>query len=168
MPQSDRTEFCGCKICRSSEGDAENALDLTNLSATRWVTRADSIRTVWSSYEEIVDALKELENVQVTKTKTKAKNLLARLCSFEFLVMVMFMRNIMVKTKILTKQLQTVDINVVDTLEAVKATIATLRHLRNDEDNLNKQIDAAIVFAGRIGIDAVEEYQRNHRPRRTL
>ena len=78
----------------------------------------------------------------------------------------MFMRNIMMKTKILTKQLQTVDINVVDTLEAVKATIATLRHLRNDEDNLNKQIDAAIVLAGRIGIDLVEEYQRHHRPRR--
>ena len=76
------------------------------------------------------------------------------------------MRNIMVKTKILTKQLQTVEINIVDTLEAVKATIATLRHLRNDEDNLNKQIDAAIIFAGRLGIDAVEEYQRHHRPRR--
>ena len=71
------------------------------------------------------------------------------------------------KTKILTKQLQAVDINVVDTLEAVKATtIATLRHLRNDEDNLNKQIDVAIVFAGHIGIDAVEGYQRRHRPRR--
>ena len=65
----------------------------------------------------------------------------------------------MVKTKILTKQLQTVDINIVDTLEAVKATIATLHHLRNDEDNLNKQIDAAIIFGGRLGIDAVEEYQ---------
>ena len=66
----------------------------------------------------------------------------------------------------MTKQLQIVDINIVDTLEAVKATIATLRHLRNDEDNLNKQIDAAIIFAGRLGIDAVEEYQRHHRPRR--
>jgi hypothetical protein len=41
-----------------SEGDVENALDLTNLSATRWVARADSVRAVWSSYEEIVDALK--------------------------------------------------------------------------------------------------------------
>ena len=77
--------------------------------------------------------------------------------------MVMFIKNIMMKTKILAKQVQTLDINVVDTLEAVKATTATLHHLRNDEDNLNKQIDAAIVFVGRIGIDAVEEYQR-HQP----
>ena len=109
--------------------------------------------------------------------------------------MVMFMRNVMVKTKILTKQLQSVDvnvvdtleaaeaaiatlclhcvlqlqsvdINVVDTLEAAEATIATLCHLRNDEENLNRQIDAAIIFSHRIGIDAIEEYQRHHRPRR--
>ena len=126
---------------------------------------ADYIRAVWSSYEEIVDALKELENVKYTKTKTKAKNLLARVCSFESLVMVMdmFMRNVMA---ILTKQCQTVDINVVDTLEAAKATISTLCHSRNDEDNLNKQIDAAIVFLVRIGIDTVEEYQQHHCPRR--
>jgi hypothetical protein len=148
-----------------SEGDVENALDLTNLSATRWVTRADSIQAVWSSYEEIVDALKELENVQDTKTKTKVKNLLARVHSFEFLVMVMFMRNAVVKTKILTKQLQTVDINVVDTLEAAEATIATLHHLCNNKENLNKQIDAAIIFLHRIGVDAIEEYQRYHYPR---
>ena len=83
------------------------------------MARADSIRAVWSSYEEIVDALKELENVQDTKTKTKAKNLLARVCSFEFLVMVMFMRNVVAKTNILTKQLQTVDNNVVNTFDQV-------------------------------------------------
>jgi hypothetical protein len=72
----------------------------------------------------------------------------------------------MVKTKILTKQLQSVDINVVDTLEAAEAIIATLCLLRNDEENLNRQIDAAIIFSHRIGIDAIEEYQRHHRPRR--
>ena len=52
------------------------------------MARTDSILAVWSSYEEIVDALKELQNVQGTKSKTKAKNLLARLCSFEFIAMV--------------------------------------------------------------------------------
>jgi hypothetical protein len=129
-----------------SEGDVENALDLRNLSATRWVTRADSIQAVWSSYEEIVDALKELENVQDTKTKTKVKNLLARVRSFEFLVMVMFMRNAMVKTKILMKQLQTVDINVVDTLEAAEATIATLHHLCNNKENLMQPLYFCIVL----------------------
>lgn len=74
--------------------------------------------------------------------------------------MVMFMRNVMVNTKILTKQLQAVDINVVDTLKAAKVTTAPLHHLRNDEDNRNKNINAAIIFLHRIGIDATPEYQR--------
>jgi hypothetical protein len=41
-----------------------------------------------------------------------------------------------------------------------------LRHLRNDDENLNKQIDESIIFSHRIGIDAIEEYQQHHRPRR--
>ena len=63
-----------------SEGDVENALDLTNLSATRWVARADSIRAVWStsSYEEIVDALKELEKDLNEGEKIIGKTLFVR------------------------------------------------------------------------------------------
>ena len=95
------------------------------------------------------------------------KTLLKRIKSFEFIVMLMFMRKIMMKTKILTKQVQSVDINIIDTLEAIKATISTLRHLRQDEGNLNQQINASIAFAESHRIDAAADYERNH-PRRRL
>ena len=112
------------------ESDVDGTLELRNLSATRWSARADSIRAVWSSYEEIVKSLEELQDADDTKTKAKAKNLLARVKPFEFIVMVMFIRNVMVKTKILTKQIQSVDINIVDTLRLLLphcATYATTR-----------------------------------------
>ena len=70
------------------------------------------------------------------------------------------------KTKILTKEVQSVDINIVDILEAAQATIAALRHLRGDETNLDNQVDAAVVFSAQYEIDAEDGYQRNHRPRR--
>ena len=35
------------------ENDSGGALELRNLSATRWSTRADSIRAVWSSFDDI-------------------------------------------------------------------------------------------------------------------
>ena len=54
----------------------------------------------------------------------------------------------MIKTKILTKQNQSVDINIIDTLEAANATISILRHLRE-----------------RYEIDRVAHFDRNHRPR---
>ena len=117
---------------------------MRNLSATRWSTGADSIQAVWSSYEKIVKALEELQDADDTQTKSKAKNLLQRVRSFEFIVMVMF----------------------VDTLEAVQATIATLCYLRDDKNDLDNQTDAAVDFSERYGIDAIGEYQRHHRSRR--
>ena len=149
------------------ESEYGTTLELRNLSATRWSARADSIRAVWSSFDEIIQALEELENSDDTKTRAKAETLLKRIKSFEFIVMLMFMRNIMMKTKILTKQVQSVDINIIDTLEAVKATVSTLRHLRQDEGNLNQQINASIAFAESHQIDAAADYERNH-PRRRL
>ena len=82
--------------------------------------------------------------------------------------MLTFMRNMM-KTKILIRQVQSIDINIIDTLAAVKATISTvctLRHLRQDEGNLNQQINASIAFAESHRIDAAADYERNHPGRR--
>ena len=56
--------------------------------------------------------------------------------------------------------------NIVDTLEAAQATIVTLHHLRDDETNFDNQIEAAVIFSAQYEIDAEDEYQRNHRPRR--
>ena len=95
---------------------------MRNLSATRWCVRADSIRAVWSSFDEITRGLEELEDSDDNKTKAKAENLLARVRSFQFIVMIMFMKSVMIKTKILTKQVQSVNINIVDTLQSAKVT----------------------------------------------
>ncbi|CAB4000395.1 Hypothetical predicted protein [Paramuricea clavata] len=93
------------------ENDSGGALELRNLSATCWSTRADSIavwfnrfKAVWLSFDEITQGLEELEDSDDNKMKAKAENLLARIRSFQFIVMVMFMKNVMIKTKILTKQ----------------------------------------------------------------
>ena len=151
---------------KMKENDSGGALELRNLSATRWRARADSIRAVWSSFDEITQGLEELEDSDDNKTKAKAENLLARVRSFQFIVMIMFMKSVMIKTKILTKQVQSVNINIVDTLESAKVTISTLRHLRDDEQNLNNLITAAVEFSERHGVDANGEYQRQHRLRR--
>ena len=43
------------------------------------------------------------------------------------------MKSVMIETKILTKQVQSVNINIVDTLQSANVTISTLHHLRDDE-----------------------------------
>ena len=74
----------------------------------------------------------------------------------------MFMRNVMSKTKSLTKQVQAIDLNIVDALEALDATVNALKYLRVNEDDINRQIDAAIAFSVQRGIDAQSEFAKNH------
>ncbi len=99
------------------------------------------------------------------KTKVKAKNLLAAVKCFEFIAALMFMRNVMSKTKILPKQVQTVEVNVVDALEALDATINTLKYLREKEEDINLQMEAAVVFSAQHGVNAESEFAKHHRKR---
>lgn len=91
------------------ELDINRALALRNLSMTRWIARADSIRAVWRSFEGVIAALEALDESEGAKTKMKAAGLLKRVKKFDFVVMLMFMKNVMVKTKILTQELQSVE-----------------------------------------------------------
>ena len=54
----------------------------------RWSSRADSIKSVWISYNEITRSLEELKESDDPKTRSKTSNLLTRVKSFEFLIYV--------------------------------------------------------------------------------
>ncbi len=70
-----------------------------------------------------------MESSDDAKTKIKAKNLLGKVRSFEIIFALMFMRIVMSKTKKITKQVQVVDLNIADALEALDITINTLKYL---------------------------------------
>ena len=150
---------------RVCDKDLAGALQLRNLSVTRWVARSESIVAVWTSFDGIIAALEKEVESEDAKTKVKAKNLLAAVKCFEFIAALMFMRNVMSKTKILTKQVQTVELNVVDALKALDATINTLKYLREKEEDTNLQIEAAVVFRAQHGVNAESEFAKHHRKR---
>jgi hypothetical protein len=54
------------------------------------------------------------------------------------------MRNVMSKTKILTKQVEAIELNIADALE----------------DNLNLQIEAAVTFSAQHGVSAESDTTR--------
>ena len=96
------------KIIEESCKDIENSLKFQNQSKTRWICCSESIDAVSKSYEVIPDAVEKIitaENVD-PKVKAKGNGLKKKLATFDFLFALMFMRIIMTKTKILTKQLQ--------------------------------------------------------------
>ena len=149
----------------TKEKDIESALALRNLSVTRWIARSDSIIAVWVTFDGIVFALKKEMESSEARTNIKAENLLGKIESFDFIVSIMFMRNVMSKTKILTKQIQAIDLNIFQALEAPEVTINTLKYIRVNENDINNQIDAAIAFGAERGIDAPSEFAKHHRLR---
>ena len=102
--------------------DIENSLKFRNLSKTRWIYCLESIDAVSRSYEVVVEKIITAENVD-PKVKANGNGLKKKLATFDFLFALMFMRIIMTKTKVLTKQLQEEELNIVDALTIIDATV---------------------------------------------
>jgi hypothetical protein len=133
--------------------DIEGALQLSNLSVTRWVARSESIVAVmWASLDGIIAALdKETESEDARTRVYKDKNQREAVKCFECILALIFMRNVMSKTKILTKQVQAIELNIADAHAL--------------EENINLQIEAAVVFSDQDGVNAESEFAKHHRER---
>ena len=143
--------------------EVDNPLNLRNLSRTRWTARAESIKSVWNSNEAILDSLSNLERSDDGST---ASGLRAKLLRFDFIVTIMFMKNIMYKSKRMTETLQSQDLNVIDAITTVETTVKSLEIAKNDIDGMNAEIKAAASFAEKLGIDVDSDFLRHHRQRR--
>ena len=101
------------------------------VSNTRWRARAESINAVWISYEEVkksLETITESENLD-RKTKLSATSLDNKMESADFIA-IMFMENIITKTKQVTEALQAPDFNTVDALTIVGSTIQSLKYVQ--------------------------------------
>ena len=79
------------------------------------------------------------------KGKALATRLLAKLLRVEFVVSLMFMRLLLWKTKVLTEVLQRENLNIIDALNAIKATITSLEVIRGDDVSIRNQIEASVA-----------------------
>ena len=146
--------------------EVDDPLCLRNLSRTRWTARAESIKSVWKSFEAIVDCLDSLRrNASDGNTKTDAAALLMKLLNFDTIFSIMSMKNLMNKTKRMTEALQTESLNVIDTISLMESTTDILQAIKGDKDGMDAEIEAAIAFAKRLNFDAVADFERHHRHR---
>ncbi len=145
----------------------DNPLQLRNLSKTRWVVRAESIKAVWSTYKAILESLAILQECSKDiKTKTAASGLLTKITRFDFIMCIMFIKNIMYKTKRMTEILQKEDLNIIDAITIMESTIKSLENVNNDIDAVNAEIQAAVIFAEHLSVDAQTDFQCRHRHRK--
>ncbi|XP_065060569.1 uncharacterized protein LOC135687841 [Rhopilema esculentum] len=147
--------------------EIEGALKMRNLSQTRWIARSESIDSVWISLTLIVSLLEQIMDRQLDcdkNTQDQAKAILKKMKTFDFVFSLATMRFIMRRCKVLVVQLQEEGLNLLDALELVSSTTRALEKIRN-EDDVQKQIEAATQIAMHMGINPEEEFQHRHRRR---
>ena len=101
-----------------------------------------------------------------TSTKVTARSLCDKMMSIDFVLSMMFMKNIMPKTKQMTEALQAEELNIVDAMTIIKATVDNLRRINGDSHAMDAEIHAGTAYARKLGGDPEAEFNRKHRVRR--
>ena len=126
------------------------------------------IRAVWMSYEAVKETLAAIKTSSQSDNNTKASDtdLHDKMESVDFVLSITFMKNIMIKSKQMTKALQAENLNVVDTMTIIMATVENLKRINDDEKTMDDEIQAGIVFAKKLGGNPEAEFSRKHRVKR--
>ncbi|KAF0698493.1 52 kDa repressor of the inhibitor of the protein kinase-like, partial [Aphis craccivora] len=148
--------------------DIEIALKLRNLSKTRWTARAEAIKSVWSSFNIIIEVLDEITNTNDKfdkSTRNAANSLSKRLISVDFVVSILFMKNVMYKIKLLTECLESTELNIADAIIFLSSTLESLNIINSDIDGMDNLINSSIAFLKSFDVDAEKEFIVRHRRR---
>ncbi len=79
--------------------------------------------------------------------KTKASGLLSRVLRFDFIVSLMFAKNVFIKTKMMTKVLEKETLDITGAIEALQITEKSIQQRRESDMQLSNLVQAAGSFA---------------------
>ncbi|XP_011407856.1 PREDICTED: uncharacterized protein LOC105315057 [Amphimedon queenslandica] len=133
---------------------------IKKLSDTRWSCRSDAILAVFENYIAIVKALEEIEeSSHIGRIASEANGLINQLTTFEFILCLIVMKNLLVKSRTVSDYLQNEDVDIVSAMQVVDTTVKTLREMRT-EAQFNKIFDEAKKLAHDMPIDIQEMQPR--------
>jgi len=99
------------------------------------------------------------------KTCTLALGLSKIIFSFDFVICLSFMKNVMYKTKIFTENLEASELNIIYTLMLLTYTMDSFTKMSDNNMALHNLIKSAIIFAKKLNINPEKDFDRHHRKR---
>ena len=95
---------------------------------------------VWVSYEPIYDSLNDIRSNKKyeSSSRTKANGLFLKIRSLDFLVAILFMKNIRNKTKSMVDTLQKEQLDVSGAIKVMESTQNMLERIKNYTDGQKK------------------------------
>ncbi|CAG9830216.1 unnamed protein product [Diabrotica balteata] len=147
--------------------EIDKSVQLKNLSRTRWTAKADSVRALNQTVDQIIEVLSDISKNREFdgSTRTKALGLYKKILNFDFIASFFFLKNILPKIKILTETIETPNLNIIDCINLIKTTALNLRNTDYNHNSLNSLIESAIKYAEKLNIDPYSDFSKYHRRR---
>jgi len=97
---------------------------------TRWSFRTDVLKSVYLNFSDIIEMLKHIYDND-TSLGAEAKSLMNNLSNYEFIFCLLFLKNIFDQTYILSKYLQSPNVNFSTANDKCQSTIGVLKFLKS-------------------------------------
>jgi hypothetical protein len=142
---------------------------LKRVSSTRWVSKESAVETTIVCFEAILEALDTLlETASDSATRTSATGLSKRVRDFEFIVILLILRDIFNIAGPVSKQLQGISLDLSIASQVIKSCREKFFELRADGNMKNSWktvLENAKAFASRFGIDTIISEKRRKKKR---
>lgn len=112
----------------------QKLLSLKSLSVTRWACHADAVAAIKSSLKYLIEAIEEIaSSTKVAEVRAKANGLLSQMKTFQFMTCLEMLPHILSPIAIVSRSLQSSQIDLLSAMDNVKHLQATLQNLREDD-----------------------------------
>lgn len=124
---------------------------LKSLSETRWSCRAEALKAVLFNFSTLINTLEEISENNIN-SGAEATSLLGNIQNFEFVFCLIILQEIMEHTNVLSKYLQSININYITVIEMCEQTVDILKDMRTDTE-FHKRWIQVIKVAGENNIE---------------
>ncbi|CAI6372636.1 unnamed protein product [Macrosiphum euphorbiae] len=117
------------------------------LSDTRWSCRAEALNSILLNYEVIIKILEEISETDISCGPEATYSLLKNICDFKFVFCLVFIKDVMTHTNILSKYLQSINMNYAAVISMSTQSINIFKEMRSDkkfDEMWDKVIEIAI------------------------
>ena len=136
------------------------------LQATRWSCRHQSLSMVIKTYPALIKALEKIQTIDRRReVLAEASGLCNAMTTFEFILNLLLWQQILQELNVLSKYLQSSDMDIHSASELVNATVKNLTKLRQD-DHFKNKIEAARKMAEDANADTEFAVRRKRTKKR--
>ena len=139
--------------------DKDKPLSLKKLCTTRWSSRIDSIRGKKNKLPDILKLLKQYSKGRESKEKSEASDLLKKIGTLEFLLLLIIWEKILKAINLASKDLQAFDMDLGKSSSELERALHSIKEMRGQWEKILKESSILALKYG-LPVSFVEKRTR--------